>query len=492
MQIHFWAACLQLATLYLLLGVLFRKLRTPPTDKNKDPILGLDRFQKLYGASQTHSFLSESYRRFQSHGATFRAFLLTSERLYTVDPKNIQTILSTNARDYCIGQSRIRALRPLLGGGALAATGKPWKRSRILLKHGLTRIQAVNYQLYERHFTRLLEKIRMADETVDLQELFFSMTMDTICEILFGQLAESSKTSGCDSPAEFCRDYDQAQAGALHMIKWGRLTYLSPLQKFRVLSATTKSRAFVKRLAQNALNTHESEAMDKPLPDSLLKQLTSDTSDERELVDQLFSVLVGGRDTTASLLSIQFHILARRPDIWAKLRDDVAALNGKPPSIQEIRRLKYVSSVVKETLRLYPAVPRSARVAVKDTLLPTGGGRDGNNPILVAKGQTVVLDLFSLHRNKNTFGDDAEEFRPERWDGIRPGWGYIPFGGGPRLCIGQQMGFMQAMYTTVRMVQHFDRVCERDPHEWQELLTFTCASKHGTKVALHPDPAMLH
>ncbi|BCS04732.1 uncharacterized protein AKAW2_80533A [Aspergillus luchuensis] len=276
--------------------------------------------------------------------------------------------------------------------------------------------------------------------------------MDIICDIIFGQLAESSQTSGCDSSAEFRRDYDQAQAGALHMIKWGRLTYLSSSQKFRVLSATTKSRAFVKRLAQNALSTHEAEGMDKPLPDSLLKQLISDTFDESELVDQLFSVLVRGRDTTASLLSIQFHILARRPDIWAKLRDDVAALDGKPPSIQEIKRLKYVSSVVKESLRLYPAVPRSARVAVKDTLLPTGGGRDGNSPILVAKGQTVVLDLFSLHRNKDTFGDDAEEFRPVRWEGIRPGWGYIPFGGGPRLCIGQRMGFMQATYTTVRMV----------------------------------------
>lgn len=102
-------------------------------------------------------------------------FVFTSKRPYTVDPQNIQTILSTNARDYCIGQSRIRALRPLLGGGALAATEKPSKRSRILLKHGLTRIQAVNYQLYERHFTRLLEQIRIADETVDLQELFFSM-----------------------------------------------------------------------------------------------------------------------------------------------------------------------------------------------------------------------------------------------------------------------------------------------------------------------------
>lgn len=173
--------------------------------------------------------------------------------------------------------------------------------------------------------------------------------MDTICEIIFGQLANSSQVKAQDSAAQFCKDYDEAQTGALHMMKWGRLTYFHPLQKLRVLSATERSRTFVRRLAQKALSLHASKAVDDQSPDCLLKQLINDTSDESELVDQLFNVLVGGRDTTASLLSTQFHVLARRPDIWAKLREEVAILGGQAPSIQEIKNLKYVLSVVKES-----------------------------------------------------------------------------------------------------------------------------------------------
>lgn len=88
-------------------------------------------------------------------------------------------------------------------------------------------------------------------------------------------------------------------------------------------------------------------------------------------------------------------------------------------------------------LRLHPVVPSNAREAVQDTTLPYGGGEDGNAPLLVSKGTVVLYNVHSMHRDENVFGDDVDEFRPERWEGLRPGWGYLPFNGGPRICIGR-------------------------------------------------------
>ena len=81
-------------------------------------------------------------------------------------------------------------------------------------------------------------------------------------------------------------------------------------------------------------------------------------------------------------------------------------------------------------LRLYPAVPGNSREATKDTYLPLGGGPDGKSPVFVAKGQTVAYAVYAMHRLHPIYGDDAYEFRPERWETLRVGWEYLPFNGG--------------------------------------------------------------
>jgi cytochrome P450 len=137
-------------------------------------------------------------------------------------------------------------------------------------------------------------------------------------------------------------------------------------------------------------------------------------------------------------------------------------------------------------LRLYPVIPRNVRTALRDTYLPLGGGPDGQSPIFVQKGQNITFDIYSMHRRADIYGDDVDEFKPERWETIKPGWGYLPFGGGPRICIGQQFAMTEARYMTIRMLQYFEGVESRDDEPWMELLTVTCASKNGAKVALTP------
>lgn len=118
-------------------------------------------------------------------------------------------------------------------------------------------------------------------------------------------------------------------------------------------------------------------------------------------------------------------------------------------------------------LRLFPSVPVNTRTANKTTFLPTGGGPDGSSPVLIRKGQNVAYCIYAMQRRKDLYGEDAEDFRPERWeeddlplkkDSINAAWGYLPFNGGPRVCLGQDFGLVEASYATVRILQHFPRM----------------------------------
>ncbi len=107
-------------------------------------------------------------------------------------------------------------------------------------------------------------------------------------------------------------------------------------------------------------------------------------------------------------------------------------------------------------LRLYPPVPLNNRTATKTTILPTGGGPDGHSPILVRRGELVVISQYVNSRRRNIFGPDADDFRPERWEGgglSGIGWAYFPFSGGPRQCLGEDFALMEVSYTIVRLLQ---------------------------------------
>ncbi|KAI4208912.1 MAG: hypothetical protein LQ351_008100 [Letrouitia transgressa] len=139
----------------------------------------------------------------------------------------------------------------------------------------------------------------------------------------------------------------------------------------------------------------------------------------------------------------------------------------KELSREDLKKMIYLSNVLKETLRLYPSVPVNNRVALRATTLPTGGGPDGRSPVLVRRGQAVAYCIYALHKQPHLYGDDSEEFRPERWDdkGMPllqnesiANWGYLPFNGGPRVCLGQDFALVEASYTVVRLLQKYPRI----------------------------------
>lgn len=141
---------------------------------------------------------------------------------------------------------------------------------------------------------------------------------------------------------------------------------------------------------------------------------------------------------------------------------------------------------------------------MKDTILPAGGGSDGQFPIFVPAGTPVYYHVHAMHRLESIYGSDASDFRPERWESIRPGWGFLPFNGGPRICLGrkslplkihsaplfntvpEQLALNEASYTSVRLLQAFYKIQSPDPEPWQEALAISCGTKNGTQVILTP------
>lgn len=118
-----------------------------------------------------------------------------------------------------------------------------------------------------------------------------------------------------------------------------------------------------------------------------------------------------------------------------------------------------------ETLRLYPAVPFNVRLALKDTTLPRGGGRDGSQPIGILKDTPIGYSTIIMQRRPDMYPAPSETFlspdifSPERWYGWQPiPWNYIPFNGGPRICIGQQFALTEMGYTIVKLLQRFEAV----------------------------------
>lgn len=157
----------------------------------------------------------------------------------------------------------------------------------------------------------------------------------------------------------------------------------------------------------------------------------------REMRDQILNILVATRDTSACLLSAALFEMGQHPEMVQQLRAEVDVINGCLPSFDQIKDMKFLNNFIKETLRMYPPIPLNARVSSEDTFLPLGGGADGRSPVFIPKGTMCAYQVYSMHRRRDIWGEDAEEFKPSRWITARPTFEYLPFNAGPRICPGK-------------------------------------------------------
>ncbi|KAJ5713476.1 n-alkane-inducible cytochrome P450 [Penicillium malachiteum] len=450
-------------------------------------IFGLDilwDFIKATNNNYAIDLVEDWQRKF---GRTFQ-LRLGRKLILTSEPKNFQAILATQFEDFDLG-SRNDAAHPMLGDGIFASDGKIWEQSRALLRPNFVRNQIADIAVYEHHVSQLVKCMPVDGSTVDLQDLFYKMTIDSATEFLFGRSFNTLGGRESEASKSFAKNWHIASNGMIIRMRLGPLRWLSNLNR-SYTKAIAAVRSFVRDVVQEALEhkeLQESNQDEKPPSQSyvFLHELATRTQDEKVLTDQLLNILLAGRDTTAAFLSFTFFLLSRREDVWSKLRAEVLNFD-KRPSFEDLKSMKYLTWVMNETLRLYPLIPLNVRMANKRTVLPTGGGSCGTLPIFISKGQEVMYCAYSAHRLPEVYGQDASEFRPERWENLKPGWAYIPFNGGPRICIGQQFALTEASYTIVRILQEFESIESRDSEPFKELIGLTLSMKNGAKVALTP------
>ncbi|KAB8238392.1 hypothetical protein ETB97_012285 [Aspergillus alliaceus] len=490
------------------------RLRTLATEHGCRRPPQLSRLQNLrqqMAALTAHTWLDMWCQRYTTIGTTFESATVgTDSIIFTIEPENIKTILATSFSSFALGERRRNLLSPLVGMGVFTADGRAWEHSRSLIRPTFTKMRIADLDLFESHFQDLLAALPPRSPysgliEVDLQPLFFRMTLDSATEVLLGRSFHSLRAPPGSPFHRFMEAFDYAQL-KVHTRDLLDRGWMKPLGLFRrllrggrkdrfdeacetvntVLDETI--REFLGQLHAGGSSQEKTDQDHKQKLYVLLEEMVQSTRDPLELRYELLNVLIAGRDTTASLLSNVFFMLARRPDLWTEVRTEVLRVVGqRPPTYEALRDLKAVRNVLFECLRLYPPVPFNSRCATTDTVLPRGGGPDGQSPILVRAGQAVNYHVYALHRRPDIFGPDAVVFRPSRWNdpSLRPGWGYIPFNGGPRICLGQQFALTEASYTVVRLIQQFIAIERRDVElEWKEHVALVTKSRRGTRVAL--------
>ncbi|KAF1946402.1 cytochrome P450 52A12 [Clathrospora elynae] len=418
---------------------------------------------------------------------TYYQNLIGAEGYFTVEPKNIQAILATQFKDYGLGKRRNRNFSPLLGHGIFSTDGEEWAHARSLLRPQFARDQVSDLDLEEEHVQNLIRVISVNQDgwtaVTNLQPLLFRLTIDSATEFLFGESVDSQLTSLPDyvssrppmavNEKDFALSFDTAQAKIATATRMGDLYWVAFDKTFK--EHCNRCHKFIDHYVQLALSKEKKDLIKTTSSGKqkyvFLDALAESTRDPIELRSHMISILLAGRDTTASLLSYIFMLFTRHPDVYAKLRSIVLEEFGtysKPKNLtfSNLKSCNYLQWIMNETLRLYPVVPIDSRRALRDTTLPLGGGPNGTAPIYIKEGQHVDYSVYVLHRRKDLWGADADEFKPDRWDGRKSGWEYLPFNGGPRICIGQQFALTEAGYVIVRLAQKFEEI-ESVGNSWE-------------------------
>lgn len=324
---------------------------------HKEPFLGLDALAVALHHLLRHDLLDYICGLFATHGHTVRFRELQNDVILTREPENIKTILSLRFSDYGV-QHRLAAFKPLLGRGIFDTDGAHWSSSRALVRPSFSREQVADLSSFEALFQDLISVLPKSETAVvDLQPLFFCYTIDSATEFLFGQSAATLRTSR--DQHVFARAFYDAQRAILTRgtLGWMRVFYYSR----RAAEANRVCREFAGTFVDEAFRAvrekkahpqqkqhHDDDEKTKHEKYIFAHELAALTDDRERVLDELMNILLAGRDTTASLLSNLFFMLAKHPAIWEKLRQEVSGLDGRAPTYEELRGLEYVQCCLSE------------------------------------------------------------------------------------------------------------------------------------------------
>ncbi|MEO9239814.1 MAG: cytochrome P450 [Jatrophihabitantaceae bacterium] len=353
-------------------------------------------------------------------------------------PDYAKHVLADNAANYHKGIGLVQAKRAI-GDGLLTSDGPRWREQRRMIQpvFQAKRI-AEQAPVIAEEAAALVNRLlaHPAGEPVNITEEMTGLTLGVLGRALLED--DLGVFGGIGHSFEAVQDQAMFEMVTLSMIPmW------VPLPKqLRFRKARVHLEQVVRDLVANK-RARPSSVGDDVM--SRLIQLTSNEPDpevgRQRMRDELVTLLLAGHETTASTLSWSFYLLDEHPDVWQRLHDEaVAVLGDRLPTMDDLAKLRYTSMVVEEVMRMYPPVWILPRLAQADD--EVGGYH-------VPAGSDVVVSPYIMHRHPK-FWQDPERFDPERFapeaTNSRPRYAYIPFGAGPRFCVGNNLGMMEAVF----------------------------------------------
>ncbi|KAJ7220117.1 cytochrome P450 monooxygenase pc-1 [Mycena pura] len=460
-------------TLYYHLQAKAAGARLAPTVKGKWPG-NVDVLKNLLQGLKFGYLGDGLYEMTDVYGPVFNLRLLWSDAILTACPKHMQTFLATDFHNYVKGDRFRLNMQSVLGDGVFNSDGEMWSFHRTMTRPYFVRDRVRHFEIFDRHSEKMISLIKSRLREgfpIDFQDLVSRFTMDSATEFLFGTCVDSLSAHlpypyyHSSSKRLQAQDFPTAFSEVMLQIALReRLGWVWPL--FELLEDRTAKpmktvNAFVDPIISKAVErkrrSGKEAGADVGDNDTLLDELLNSTTDHKLLRDQTLNILLAGRDTTMHTLTITIYFLAMYPPVAARLRDEIMAVVGpsERPSYEHIKDMKYLRAVINETLRLYPPVE-----TVKATTWPSPDPNE--KPIYIPAGMKIWYSVMIMQRRADLWGPDADQFDPDRFLDervqkylVQNPWQFLPFNGGPRICLGQQFAYNEMSFVLVRLLQAF-------------------------------------
>ncbi|KAK2653680.1 hypothetical protein Ddye_013536 [Dipteronia dyeriana] len=395
----------------------------------------------------------------------FPGFLGSTSQVLTVDPVNVEYMLKTNYVNY--GQRWSKTLVDLLGEGIFNVNGEKWHHQRKLTSYEFSTKTL-------RDFSNIVSKTNaiklariLADQAVasnrsiDIQDLFEKATLDSTFKIIVG--VELDVMCGTfEEGIRFSDSLDAARSLIAHRfadVFWKIKRYHNIGSEALLRKCIKEVDEFVYKIlkskieeqVQNSSHCDHGIQMKKS-EDVLARLLEAKQTDTKFLRDVIINLVMAGKDTTSAVLSFFFYMMCKHPDIQEKIAKEVieATQVNQNSSFDELAaninentldKMQYLHAALTETLRLYPPLPADGKVCLSDDKMPDG--------FRVDKGDMVLYLPYAMGRMEFLWGNDVEEFRPERWLGEsgrfhqESPYKFTTFQAGPRICLGKEFAYRQ-------------------------------------------------
>jgi cytochrome P450 len=387
-------------------------------------------------------------------------------------PDLVEEVLVNQNRKF-IKHYRLRQTRRTLGLGLLTSEGEFWRGQRKLAQPAFHRDRIAAYGRLMVDFTERLLKSWHDGQVRDVHDDMMRLTLEIVAKTLFDAEIAGETVQASAAMETLMRSFIARTGSLLAPPHW----FPTPLN-LRVERAISR----LERILAQVISERRAGGLDRGDLLSMLLHAQDDESgrqmSDHQLRDEVMTLFMAGHETTANTLAWTWVLLSAHPQAEARLHaelDDV--LGDRPPTLADLPRLKYAENVINETLRVYPTVWVIGREAIERVEL---GGYS------IPAGTTVLMPQWVIHRDGRWF-QDPETFRPERWEGgllqrIHR-YAYFPFGGGPRICIGNNFALMEATLILATIARKY-RVKLAADANIIPLPTITLRPAHGVKAVL--------